>query len=329
MNRPQRPGCRSGFTLIELLVVIAIIGILIALLLPAVQKIREAAAKMSCSNHLHQIGLAIANYEVTTGNLPGGSWPQSCLPYIEQDNSNNYYYYNPIALYTCPSRNSGTTAALDYAGGNQANSALYAYRSGDITDGTSNTMMLGEASARLGSTGVNQNLPNGVSYYDSSSYYSYYSTYDSGRPVVGDTAVQDGSGLGGDYTTITLYSAYTNSNGGPGYPQTYDYVQSTNGSYGYSYIYYVDKAKTKPYSRYTYQSNPYFYASASNWSYPTPGVTATLHWPTGPIALGFGSRHPGSMNMLLCDGSVRHWVYGTPNLGFVVGRNDGQPVNFD
>jgi prepilin-type N-terminal cleavage/methylation domain-containing protein/prepilin-type processing-associated H-X9-DG protein len=134
MTRVRVPRTRRGFTLIELLVVIAIIAILIGLLLPAVQKVREAAARMTCTNNLHQIVIASHNYESANGVLPPGvnhtGWTGTSsaygnsmagtlaylLPYVEQDN-----VYRTFAVGTWPFpatagyyNGAGSTAKIKY-----------------------------------------------------------------------------------------------------------------------------------------------------------------------------------------------------------------------
>jgi len=212
MNRSRRLA-GPGFTLIELLVVIAIIAILIGLLLPAVQKVREAAARSQCSNNLKQLAIACHSYHDANNRLPpgcaedqppfgtagggwGSSWKVYILPYIEQDNifqkwvfnGANSGYVSPnvqlinnitIKTYRCPSSpiapfyaNSNNNGSIEmmtsYTGvaGSTLDTPLastgYGYNSGGgilfansqvtmvgITDGTSNTIMIGEQSDHL------------------------------------------------------------------------------------------------------------------------------------------------------------------------------------
>jgi prepilin-type N-terminal cleavage/methylation domain-containing protein len=131
MLLPSQHRCRAAFTLVELLVTIAIIGVLVALLLPAVQAAREAARRMSCTNNLKQLGLALQNYHDAWQKFPAGgvtygpccaspsfeSWSISLLPYLEQQtlanrydfdefnehNQNKFVREQPSKVYTCPS----------------------------------------------------------------------------------------------------------------------------------------------------------------------------------------------------------------------------------
>lgn len=144
---------RLGFTLVELLVVIAIIGILVALLLPAVQAAREAARRMSCTNHLHQIAIATHNYHDTYGKLPpastapnlaGSSGFAAVLPFLEQGATYSRYDFargnsDPINLaavsqristYLCPSCVFARPVPLGNCDANNRAPGSYAFSTG-------------------------------------------------------------------------------------------------------------------------------------------------------------------------------------------------------
>ena len=172
---------RTGFTLVELLVVIAIIGILVALLLPAVQAAREAARRMQCSNQTKQMGLGFHMYHDTYKQFPWAgrnyinccnsatrdywNWTYRIFPYVEQQNlvdtrSDAAVYGTALPLFYCPSRRRpklyNRVNRTDYAGnagsrvsrvgedGLLVESTRAPVRMSSVTDGTSNTILVAE-----------------------------------------------------------------------------------------------------------------------------------------------------------------------------------------
>ncbi len=312
---------RRGFTLVELLVVIAIIGILIALLLPAVQKVREAANRSICQNNLKQIGLAIHNYHDVYDAIPpsrldrdgGVAWTVLLLPYIEQENfyrqwDLTHWYYDQgdagdavrqtqVKLYYCPSRRQPPLVSL----------------SGDRPDRP-------WAGARI-------NYPGALGDY---------------AACEGDNIDLDENGNGGNGAMVLAGNIQYSKSGLKQLPWILKSWTSQTRfetiTDGLSNTFFVGEKHVQlgAFGKNKGQDNPTTDGDSSIYNGDDAWVVSRAAGPKYPLATSpddpfnfqFGSYHPGICQFLMGDGSIRAVAVSTPvsTLDLLARRDDGQPI---
>jgi prepilin-type N-terminal cleavage/methylation domain-containing protein len=309
---------RRGFTLVELLVVIAIIGVLVALLLPAVQAAREAARRMQCQSHLKQLGLGVHNFEDIYKSLPHTrmdnryTWSVELLPFIEQkplfdewDLTKSYYNQKvtarqtTIPVYFCPTRRShklGPQGSISNQNG-QANSV-------DVADDTTNPMVPGALSDYAASIGTT-----GRDYW------------------------WDGEGKsGGDNSAFKCRGAFQMMNdwriGAPGTAtapgkRLAQFTDGTSNSFfiGEKHVQ-VGKFGMVGSDGSTYNGDKGYAYRAAGPSYPLVRI------PTQTETNRFGSFHPGVCQFVMADGSIRavRVAISSTVLGYLADVDDGNTI---
>src|SRR5262245_563800 len=238
---------RRGFTLVELLVVIAIMGILIGLLLPAVQRIRDAANLLSCKNNLKQIGLAMQNYHDTVGSFPVGyydptPWPQLdngpgwgwgafLLPYLEMDTlyrqinfkldvgdpANAVIRTTYLKIYACPSNPLEQTFTVTDGGTNSWDLAFGSYVACNGNDGVDDfttpphTGVFLRSTKGWRATDITDGLSNTLFVGDRTSRLSY-STWVGGPTAALNPFLQEPGNFGAEMTMLMCHAGPTGPN---------------------------------------------------------------------------------------------------------------------
>lgn len=317
---------KSGFTLVELLVVIAIIGMLVGLLLPAVQQAREAARTMQCSNHLKQLGLACLNHEATSQKYPStgwscywvgdcdlgmgkkqpGSWEYQLLPFMEQNalysimadgsittmskDKATQLVQTPLSFLYCPSRR----APKLYAGASTSTPASNYTAVDQRAKGDYASCMGDYGYGQLNDTRREPGYANAAS--STYTWPSLSSTMTGVMFSLSETTVgeiRDGTTntylVGEKYICPTYYEL---SGGG-------DDLGVYSGSDD-------DNSRTCDLD--------YFYLCQDRAGY------------TGPQTFGFGSPHAGTFGMAMCDGSAQRISYSIDKEthSYLANRNDGK-----